>query len=118
MYTFPYIAGHGMYPFPYIAAHLVGRTFSSLHLSVSFNKSISWQHGSKAVRGEGLHGIKVALLRTESRMRTTEVQGGRQHALDTIDHRISYNPFGCHLLFIDLVHQTFPWVNGTLPLLS
>ena len=47
-----------------------------------------------SVRGEILRGIKVALLRTKSEMKTTEEQGGRHHGLDIIEHRNSDRFFG------------------------
>ena len=54
-----------------------GPTFPFLHLPVSFNKSISWQHGSVAVRSEVLHGIKVALQRIKSKKRKAKESGGK-----------------------------------------
>ena len=65
------------------------------YLPVSFNKSKSWQHGRGSVRGEVLHGIKVALSRTKSSKRTTEKQGGCHHGLDNImDDRHGCRLFG------------------------
>jgi HD-GYP domain-containing protein (c-di-GMP phosphodiesterase class II) len=52
-----------------------GRTLPSLNLPVSFNKSISWQQGSGAVRGEVLHGIKVALPRIKNKRRKAKESG-------------------------------------------
>jgi len=79
---------------PILRCSWAARTFPSLHLPVSFNKSICWQQGSGSVRGKGIHGIKVALLRTNSSKRTTKEKWGRNHGLDFLDSRNSYSFFG------------------------
>ncbi len=100
-----------MYPFRYLSVLGGLETSLSSSLPVSFNKSISWQYGSGAIRGEVLHGIKVAFTRTKSRKRTTLEQGGRHHGLDNImDDRNGCRLFGSPLpsFYLERAEPHFP----------